>query len=64
MKTVKLSNLNVGDIFMFKDVIQELRNLFRVTNRGFSSEIDGIFFIDKRQYSASEVHMKLEMYFN
>lgn len=47
-----------------QDVIQELRDLFRVTNRGFSSEIDGIFFIDKRQYSASEVHMKLEMYFN
>lgn len=47
-----------------QDVIQELRDLFRVTNRGFSSEIDGIFFIDKRQYSASEVHMKLKMYFN
>ncbi len=30
-----------------QDVIQELRDLFRVTNRGFSSEIDGIFFIDK-----------------
>lgn len=43
-----------------QDVIQELRDLSRVTNRGFSSEIDGIFFIDKRQYSASEVHMKLE----
>jgi hypothetical protein len=47
-----------------QDVIQELRDLFRVTNGAFSSEMDGIFFIDKRQYSASEVHMKLEMYFN
>lgn len=26
MKTVKLSNLNVGDIFMFKGVIYEITN--------------------------------------
>lgn len=26
METVKLSNLNVGDIFMFKDVMYEIIN--------------------------------------
>lgn len=70
LHSINSSNNTIFDLKMEKqpisiqDVIQELRDLFRVTNRGFSSEIDGIFFIDKRQYSASEVHMKLELYFN
>jgi hypothetical protein len=43
--------------------INDLKKVFGVTDKGFSSVVNGTFFIDRRQYEKSDVMFELTDYF-
>lgn len=46
-----------------EQAVNDLRKLFGVTDKGFSSVVNGTFFIDRRQFEESDVLFELQGYF-